>query len=767
MNIFPKLRKFTAVEEKFPLAMVTPDGMTITKGGEYAVVLEMTGKDYQGLDHEVVEALWSGRKQFFESLPDNITVLYQSHRHKLTRDPEQEHFEIPMAREIGTRWGKNFRISYRTRHFLIFVTSADAFQEIFSRLGAKQAASVNQGTLQDLRDTVDDAIARFASYGPRRVVGEELCSYWGWLLNGRKVHQHMPENGFLDDLLSGSDILFPLGKRYQVYQEATKKRFSAWLIIKAPANSSSHKLFDGLFQIRREFAVYQSYSKFPKKDALKEIEDRRRNVSAFTTGGDIIFSELAEMEARIQADEITLNRHRLAFEVFGDTEDEVEAAVSELKNGIEGHGYRVGRERLNQEALFWARFPGLHDWNPRQKYPTSENLAHFATFTSVGEGFESCSWGPSPVTLFKTVSGSGFSFTFHNSPAREALGNTLIVGGSESGKTTLISFLISQSTRFPGFRALCFDRLRGMEVFTSMHDGAYLDFVHSNLEINPFQLQDTPGNRAFLGSFLMMLGARNDRNEERDSQNIGQALNELYRLDKKERTLKNILDAFGLAEPGSLRSALAKWDEGGINENFFNGTKDALEFDSPLITLDMTTVLDLPEVLGPLTYYLFHRLFLKARESEGGYCVFLDELGRYLASPEFAPKVETLLQEVRKTDGVFIGAVQDLGTVLDHPIAPKVKNNIATFILFPEARADREHYVDQLGLNEREFEWIKTPRKRQVLVKRREGESVVLDVDLSPLGDYLKVFDSGASAVRRMNENRREYADWKRRFLGI
>ena len=74
--------------------------------------------------------------------------------------------------------------------------------------------------------------------------------------------------------------------------------------------------------------------------------------------------------------------------------------------------------------------------------------------------------------------------------------------------------------------------------------------------------------------------------------------------------------------------------------------------------------------------------------------------------------------------------------------------------------------MDGLGLNQAEFDWIKVPKKRQVLIKRKGGESVILDVDLSPLGRYLKIFDSGASAIRRCNDLRKgKLDDWKETYL--
>lgn len=759
MSIFHKIREFTSVEAKFPLVMVK-NGVTVTRGGQCARVVELTGKDYSGLDAETVESFFQGRKQFFDSLPNNITVLHQSHRQVLSRDLDVESYSIPVAGDIAARWADNFSTSYRTRHFLIFVTASDSITDQLMLLVQKNKGETFADELiRILDESVENTLVQFQGYGAREVTGDALATYWAWMLNGQHLYQKMPEDGLFDNLLSGTDLQWPSGKNYQIYRN-TKDRYSAWLIIKAPATITSSGLLESLFCVKREFSMYQTFSRFDKQAALDAIEDKRKNNQAFMMNIEIE-NELSDLYTRIQTDEISLIRHRFALEVFGDSEGELESAVREIRNSVESWGYRVARERMNQEALFWSRFPEFQDFNSRQRNMNSLNASHFATFASVGEGQESCSWGQAPVTVLKTATESEYSFIFHESTAKTALGNSMIVGGAGSGKTTFISFLISQCFKFPGFRVLAFDRLRGLEVFTNFHDGNYLDFT-KGLDINPLQLPDSNDNRAFLSNWFSMLTGKHG---EIDQELIGQAVMQIYDLEKTERTLTNIADAFGLKEEGSARQALNRWLPDGAFGHFFGGQRDALDFEKPLVSLDMSTLLDQPDVLGPMAYYLFHKLFLTARQ-DGGYLVFVDELARYLRSKEFAPKVEEILQEIRKTDGVFVGAIQSADKVLDHKLSETFKNNIATWILFSEPLADRKHYIDQLGLNEREFEWIKKDHPRQVMIKRKSGESVIVNIDLSPLGDYLKVFNSSKDAIREMNQFQEGYGHgWKEKYL--
>lgn len=760
MNIFPD-KKITKADQFCPILALWPnDKTTVTKGGKFARVLEFSGKDYSGLSPEVIDAYFHARKNFFEGLDSELTVMQHTHRMKIERTVKRGSFGNEMAGKISEVWNQQFKKSFRTRHFLIFVTDPDIMDQLQLLVRKKDEGETREGELlRKLDEAVKDIKRRLSDYGPKELAGDDLASYWGSLLNGRAVYQKAPDNGLLDGLLAGTTLRWPRRSRYQIY-DSHKERYSAWLYIKKPAETSSQEMLETLFQLKQEFSIYQTMATVSKSAALSLLDDKEKNAQAFTKGAGMILLELAALREKIQAGSLSMISHRWAIEVFGDTRDELEDNISAVKNGIERFGYRAVRERINQEALFWSRFPEFQKLNCRQRTFTSENAAHFSTFATVGEGFESCSWGDSPVSVFKTKADSEYSFIYHVSPRNTALGNTMIIGGSEVGKTTLTNFLLSQCFRFPDFKVLGFDSLAGMRIFTSMHDGVYHDFSRK-LAINPLQLEGTPANRSFLSQWFQMLTGRTD---EKSVETIGRAILQAYELEKKQRTLENLALAFGGKEEGSIRNSLGPWLPGGNNDIYFNGVKDSLDFENPLVVFDMTTLLGVPEVLGPMAYYIFHKLYLIAKE-RGRYAVFVDELPKYLGSPLFVPKVEMMLQEIRKTDGIFIGAVQDAGAIFNHPSKDKFRANIGTYLLFPEPGADEKYYMGDLRLNRTEFDWIRKPHHREIMVKRKGGESVILNIDLSPLGRYLKVFDSSANSTKKMESLRRKTNDWKTLYI--
>lgn len=768
-SIFPRIRPLSLVEEKCPLAQVLPDRQTsITRGGDtMAQIIELRGKDYSGLDDEIVAALWRARKAFFEACPGDLSISYHAHRVRVSRELGQDRYALPMSQEVAQAWAANFRTSYRTRHYLVATTTRGALADQIVQAARSVTGEGQAAKFRTLADFTASAMERLRPYSPRLLQGDEVASYWGWLVNGRHQEQRLGEWGTLDGILADTRIKWDLPGQRQMY-DGPRSRFSAWLYIKVAGDATTSDLLENLFRTRRELAVWQTFAPLDKQDALADIDDRERNTVAFTHGGEIILMQLDEIRQRIQAGDLSILRHLLAVEVYGDVVEEVEKGVHEITNIIENQGHRAARERANMEAWFWTRFPSYELLSPRRRSITSENAAHFCNFASAGEGLDSCSWGDAPVTSFKTTHGSEYAFTFHGSPARLAPGHTWAIGGTGQGKTTLLSFLLSACFKYPKFRVLGFDRLRGLEVFTRCHDGEYLDVLADTLGVNPLQLDDTEENRAFLANWFAMLIGKDD---SASLAHIGEAVAKLYKLDKADRQLAHIADAFGLPGDGTMRQALERWITGPYRA-YFTAPRDALDFRSPLVTLDMTMLLDLPDVLGPLSYYLFHKMLLTARD-DGGYAVFVDELPKYLQNPIFRPIIDRLLEEIRKSDGVFIGASQSPDAVLENPIAPKFLANIETYLIFPDPRANRIYYLDDpahprpnLGLTDSEFLWVTEGHKeREVLIKRKSGESAIITTDLKPLGKYLDVFNSGLDAAKRARDLAAQGGDWREAYL--
>ena len=551
--------------------------------------------------------------------------------------------------------------------------------------------------------------------------------------------------------------------------------YSGWLSISRYSEEISRFTLERIFKLPYRFNIYQSFKAYPKAQAMGRFEEEAKKLTNWGGGNDSFVDQIIEFSEKVAADKATLVSHCFSIEVLADSEAELNQNIRAITHALQNDGQMsLYRESRNLEALFWSRFPTMQGFNLRKRDLSSENASHLASFNSVGEGYDTCGFGDRPVTLFKTEEGGQFSFTFHQNGEQkpDVLGHTLVIGGTGSGKTTLISFLIANCLSYPKFKAICFDRLGGLKVFTEIFDGNYLDFP-DDVEMNPFQMTDNATNRMFLFQWLKRLGKIED-NDTSFNSDLNDLINMNFQLDKKDRNFNNLKDLFGRAG-SDLYNRFEQWLPNQSRGGFFNGVKDSFNFEKNIVTFDATYILDQPEILPNITDYIFHQIMSQVSAEVLPHICFFDEAPRYFQEPIFAAKMLESLAEIRKKAGVCILAAQNTTqlTKLPKGVGSEVINALAHIICYPNPNATKEHYCDFLGFNETEYEWIKTTAQDayKVIVKNRSTDSsVILDVNLTNLKtntyNLLDCFNSSSKAVNKVKALKKsDDKNWRLKYL--
>ncbi len=109
-------------------------------------------------------------------------------------------------------------------------------------------------------------------------------------------------------------------------------------------------------------------------------------------------------------------------------------------------------------------------------------------------------------------------------------------------------------------------------------------------------------------------------------------------------------------------------------------------------------------------------------------------------------------------------AFQDPAALHKSGIAEAVIENTASFFFFPNPQGSRSSY-DVFNLNDEQLGFIfGAPEGRKVLLVKRDAatgfeESVILDIDLTPLGRPLRFYKSGPDAVRHLHKIQQEHGE--------
>lgn len=769
-DLYKKLLDLPSLTDMFPLLYIKGDHTVVAKDGTFSAILELQGLDYSGMKSNHYDLLFNVRKRLFEKESPFYRIDVVSKKNRVSaKDKINTDVENPILHMLKKTWREKFDVLYRSKHYIVISVNNAS---IMSKVGAIITDDYKIDKADELWRLIQEITSDLQEYTPVLLKTDKLSSFYATQLNGRETYLNAR---VWDQPLSNQPVKFNAGNNYCTYGLHGDTVYSGWLSISRYSEEITRHTLERIFKLPYRFNIYQSFKTYQKSQALGKFEQRAKEVMNWGDDNDFFVEQLVEFSDKISADKVSLVSHCFAIEVLADSPEELNNTIRLISNAITSDGQmQLYRETRNIESLFWSRFPTMQGFNLRKRDLSSENAAHLATFNCVGEGFDSCGFGDRPVTLFKTEEGGQFSFTFHQSGEQkpDVLGHTLVIGGTGTGKTTFISFLIANCLDYDDFKAICFDRHGGLKVFTDMFDGDYLDFP-DDVEMNPFQMPDSSVNRMFLFQWLKRLGGIKESDNKWNS-DLNDLISMNYQLDKKDRNFENIAIGFGV-EGSELYQLFEQWLPDGARGDFFNGSRDSLNFDKDIVTFDATYILDQPEILPKITDYVFHQMISKVSREVTPHIVFFDESPRYFLDPIFAGKMLESLAEIRKKAGVCVLAAQNPTQLinLENGNGEKVINALANIICYPNPSATKEEYCDFLGFNETELEWIKTTSVSdyKIIVKNRATDSsVILDVGLAGLKtnnyNLLKCFDSSSSAVNRLKDFKKsDPINYKLKFL--
>lgn len=364
------------------------------------------------------------------------------------------------------------------------------------------------------------------------------------------------------------------------------------------------------------------------------------------------------------------------------------------------------------------------------------------------------------MTVLQSTNGQPYYFNFHatlpgeNSLGEKAIGNTMVIGKSGTGKTALINFLLSQVQKLDPLPTIFFfDKDKGAEIFVRACGGNYLALENGQpTGFNPFQCERNESNAQFLADFIKVLAGKKVYST-REEEDIFRAVENMLDTPMHLRTMTNFQKSLPNLGDDGLFSRMRKWTAGNSLGWVFDNPKDTVDLSkASIIGFDYTDIIDNAEVRVPVINYLLHRLeglidgrpliyvmdeFWKILDGEGGL-------------KEFAKNKQ---KTIRKQNGLGIFATQSPEDALQSSISAALIEQTATLVLLPNPNANREDYVDGLKLTEAEYEVVKSldERSRCFLVKQGHFSSVC-QLNLRGLDDHLAVISASTDNINILHE---------------
>lgn len=748
--------------------------------GEFLAVFRLEGLSFQTMDLWEVNDWHNKINIALRSIAnDRVAVHSYLIRQRRSEYPDGE-FRSPFSAQLDADYRASISSARQYGNSLYLavlhrrsVGRADALGSFLFTKGRKgeddEGAEQDRladfhGVLGDISKLLGRARPRLLSlYEDRGLVFSEVLEFISAAMLGRTrkvplVRGHLGNALYSDRLIFASETI--------EIREPGGSRFAGMFGVREHAARTFPGMLNGLLAADFELVLSQSFAFLAKPDAT---EAARRKAGQLTSTDDPAMSQVDELAAAqddIQSNEYVLGEHALQLTVFGETIKTLNENMSVARAIMSEGGMVAAREDLALEAAFWAQLPANFSMRPRPALITSRNFAALSPFHTYPVGRRDGNhWGRA-VCLLKTDSLSPYYFNFHVAD----IGHTLIIGPTGAGKTVLQNFLLSQAEKL-GARQFFIDKDRGAEIYVRAVGGTYLALQNGRptgfAPLKALPLDER--GRAFMGKWLRMLVADPNRPlSAQDEEILDSGLSALAQIPIENRSLAVLRSALPTTSLEGIGPRLDRWCAGGEYGWVFDNDRDLLSLDVTLAGFDMTDFLENDIVRPALMAYLFERIDMVIDGRPA--IIDIDEFWKALGDPGFVAFAQDGLKTYRKRNAMMLFGTQSPVDALRSSISHTIIEQCATKILLPNAAAQREQYIEGLGLTETEFQLIKTelsPESRRFLVKQGSN-SVVAQLDLGTMDDALAVLSGRASTVELVSRLRQELGDdpsaWLPRF---
>ena len=768
----------TYLSDSLDFKLVHEDGLTlIGREGSLTRTFLIEGQDYGLCNEGELIRLLNQRGLFFDDIvaKEELTLRIITRRVPVEITCEGT-YDNPYLQILHNKWQGQFKRTYKNLHYLVLTRKPTHSKVNF--LKREQSSPVEKGKFDETCDRIENALSNFKLKSLSGHTGglSRLLSFWGSLVNGQETTISSFTRNIAERLV-GTSIEFDWTKGRIHFDDGVSQRVGAIVSINEWGDESSSKLFRDLARLEGDITYLHLIKGIPRLKALSILKTKESEEGGlFNSITDRAAEQYDAAKQVIQDEEGSLHGYQFSMIIIADTEKELLSLIKKANLIFSDYGTKSVVEKQAVEHIWRCQFPG-HETFVRKSDIFSHNLSSILTFDKDPVGLSKCDWGEGSLRNFKTINGSSFPLNLHESEEDKALGHNLVIAPSSSGKTVLMQHIIAGALRHPELRVFIFDRYNGTRIFTESCGGEYIDIEsEKGVTLNPFLDKDSVSSRARLRILLKMMSG----DDEVSASELNDVVDLILGLDPDLRIFSKIYKSL-LRSNSDFSTNLKEWATGS-HAHWFNGEKngkayDALDLRSKrLVSFEMTQILGDDSDQGakasvvPLTYYIMERILSVVRDKACPSWVFIDEAKPMLDTLYFRKYVAVFLREMRKIGGVVTLCFQGAGDLQETGISKVILGQCKTLFLFPDPSANREDY-EKFKLTDSEWEYVQGNNptakkyKRTVLMKKK-NESVILNIDLSVLGKYFKLYKSDNNLVKYVNELKKQEGDqWVDTYL--
>lgn len=760
----------------------------ITAGGDYFRVYELSGLPFETASVERVTSAHEALCTALRLIAGGHFAVWYHRARRLKRD------ELPPIH--GSVFGESFDRAYNARlHQRAFLATSFYLTLVYRPLPGSMARMTKSRTrtTQDIANAQRDALRELAEKGialeralytyEPRLLGErcradgrrysEVAEFLSYLINGEWLPVRAPTLGPLYKILPAARAIFSRTTNSgRLKVPGYPPRYVSLLDIQEYDSVVEPGCLGDLLNFENEFIETHSFSILQRPSAVGWLEKQRRQLIA---SEDVVESQIKAMDAAkedVAGGSVQLGEYHYSLALFADDPDKATKLGAAAAGAVgETSGLKLVPVDLVPHAAWFAQQPANWKYRPREARITSRAFSALAAPHGAFNGKRTGNpWGPAAL-LLRTVTNEPHYFSFHapdttqDVEGEKLAGNTMLLGGTGSGKTTMALAALTGTQRCaPPPRILLFDYGRGMDIWVRAMGGRYFVLQWGQpTGFNPFQKELTPARKGMLADLVRkMVESSSLPLVPSEEEAIARGIESLARMPHAQRTPSVLRQFLPRGSDNSVYDRFGKWCRGGEFAWVFDEVPERMPDVSSehIVAIEYQELLDSqhPVVVPVVMRYLWDVLDQMC-DGRRFICV-ISEFWRALGDPMFEAIMQDKLKAIRKENGLLVLDSQEPEDALLSKIGRTIASQTVTKILLYNATPAREAYVERLGLTPEEFETVKAfPKGSRRFLAKQGSNSAVVSFDLTGMDDELFVLSATLENALMLDEIRAQVGD--------
>ena len=450
------------ISDYIPIACHYDPTTLITKNGDLIKIISISGFEPNDTNFNNINLREVIRTAITNYVNDNKIAIYIHTLNNFRNIEIGSNYSSDFAKNIHKKWNQFNEFDHQlvTKIYISIVTQGTRknalhpqylheflFFHFYKKHHLKELEE-SRLILEEITNNILKSTSRFDSKILKIIKTENSNKYYSEPLTFLHNLIHLNEQNMELDIYGTSDQLANLDIHYSFNQMeltgfATQNITYAAVFSLKPFHELSIEDCTEVLEHNFKYIIAESIVFVPRALAIKDIKKQANFLEAGRSselGTALDINQLIAPDNNRKTDYCA---RQINLILFSENQNILQKSIEKMIKIFNNIGVTLVREDFFMPLCFWSIIPGNFKYNVRQSFNLTKFSSSFAFVPSTSMGsYNGSKWGP-PITLFKNRKGFPYYFNFHQNDN----GNTLIVGPEDSGKETLLKFLLTQSTK--------------------------------------------------------------------------------------------------------------------------------------------------------------------------------------------------------------------------------------------------------------------------------------------------------------------------------